>query len=67
MDQLGNLPYLQGDYQEARWQYLRALEIEEQLGNQAGMASSYHQLGNLAQPVPLDTLFDTSFYDALPR
>jgi NitT/TauT family transport system substrate-binding protein len=33
-----------------------------------GVLQEYQRkLGTLAQPVPLDTLFDTSFYDALPR
>jgi len=36
-------------YQEAQQQYQRSLEIfEEQLGNRADMAKSYHQLGILA-------------------
>ena len=34
---------------EAARQYQRALDINERLGDQAGMASSYHQLGILAQ------------------
>jgi len=47
--QLGILAQGRGDYDEAARQYQRALDINEQLGNQAGMASGYHQLGILAQ------------------
>jgi tetratricopeptide (TPR) repeat protein len=39
---------VRGDYGEAGRQYQRALDINERLGNQAGMATSYHQLGTLA-------------------
>jgi tetratricopeptide (TPR) repeat protein len=46
--QLGTLAQEQGDYQEARRQYQRSLEIDEALGDRAGMATSYHQLGILA-------------------
>lgn len=44
---LGNLAQAQGDYQEAQRQYLRALQITEALGDQAGMAASYGHLGIL--------------------
>lgn len=37
--------YRPGD--EAARQYQRSLDIEERLGNQADMAASYSQLGNL--------------------
>jgi hypothetical protein len=40
-------PSTGGDYEEAARQYQRALDIFEQLGDQPGMATSYHQLGNL--------------------
>ena len=46
--QLGNLAYLRGDYDEAARQYQASLAIFERLGDQAGMATSYHQLGMLA-------------------
>ena len=46
---LGLLAHDRGDYDEAGRQYQRALEIKERLGNQAGMANTYHQLGVLAQ------------------
>jgi tetratricopeptide (TPR) repeat protein len=45
--QLGNLAYLRGDYDEAARQYQRSLDIKERLGDQAGMASSFSQLGIL--------------------
>jgi tetratricopeptide (TPR) repeat protein len=45
--QLGMLAQDRGDYDEAARQYQRSLDIEERLGNQAGMASSYSQLGIL--------------------
>ena len=38
-----------GDYDEAARQYQRSLDINERLGNQAGLATGYHQLGMLAQ------------------
>ena len=47
--QLGNLAYLRGEYAEAERQYHAALTLNKQLGNQAGIATSYHQLGMLAQ------------------
>ena len=46
---LGILAQERGDYDEAVRQYQRSLAIDERLGNQAGMASSYHQLGIIAQ------------------
>ena len=39
---LGILAQDRGDYDEAARQYQRALDIRERLGDQAGMASSYH-------------------------
>ena len=45
--QLGILAHARGDYEEAARQYQRSLDIDERLGNQAGMATSYSQLGNL--------------------
>jgi tetratricopeptide (TPR) repeat protein len=47
--QLGMLAQARGDYSEAERRYQQALTINEQLGNQAGMANTYHQLGILAQ------------------
>ena len=47
--QLGILAQEQGDYEEAGREYQRALEILKEVGDRAGMASSYHQLGMLAQ------------------
>jgi len=44
---LGMLAQARGNYEEAARQYQRSLDIDERLGNQAGMASSYSQLGNL--------------------
>ena len=38
-----------GDYDAAEPLYRRALEISERIGDQAGMSTSYHQLGMLAQ------------------
>jgi tetratricopeptide (TPR) repeat protein len=38
-----------GDHEEAARQYQRSLDVKERLGDQAGMASGYHQLGVLAQ------------------
>ena len=45
--QLGILAQDRGDYDEAARQYQRALDITERLGDQAGMARSYSQLGSL--------------------
>ena len=39
--QLGILAQDRGDYDEAARQYLRALDIYERLGNQAGVAAAY--------------------------
>ena len=38
-----------GDYDAALDWYRKSLAIEEQLGDRAGMATSYHQLGMVAQ------------------
>jgi tetratricopeptide (TPR) repeat protein len=38
-----------GDYDTAEPLYRRALDISERIGDQAGMASGYHQLAMLAQ------------------
>ncbi|HEX4954344.1 MAG TPA: tetratricopeptide repeat protein [Thermoanaerobaculia bacterium] len=46
---LGILAQQRGDYDQALDWYRKSLEIEEQLGNRAGMAGSYHQLGTVAQ------------------
>ena len=46
---LGTLAQDRADYAEAARQYQRALDIDERLGDQAGMAAGYHQLGVLAQ------------------
>ncbi len=45
--QLGMLAQDRGDYDEAARQYQRALDINERLGDQADMATSYSQLGIL--------------------
>ncbi len=47
--QLGNVAQVRGDYDEAARQYQRSLDMFERLGDQAGMAGSYHNLGNVAQ------------------
>ncbi|MGH8885228.1 MAG: tetratricopeptide repeat protein, partial [Egibacteraceae bacterium] len=47
--QLGILAQDRGDYETAEARYRQSLEINERLGNQAGMAASYGQLGILAQ------------------
>ena len=44
---LGMLAQARGDYDEAARQYQRSLDISERLGDQAGMATSYSQLGIL--------------------
>jgi len=44
---LGMLAQARGDYDSAESRYHQSLEINERLGNQAGMASSYGQLGTL--------------------
>ncbi|MGI5246613.1 tetratricopeptide repeat protein [Dactylosporangium sp. CA-139066] len=46
---LGTLARRRGDYAEAERRYQQALTMLEQLGNQAGIATSYHSLGMLAQ------------------
>ena len=46
--QLGMVADRRGDYDQAERQYQRALDISERLGDQAGMALSYHRLGILA-------------------
>ena len=46
-DQLGILAQARGDYDEAVRQYQRALDTKERLGDQAGMATTYSQLGIL--------------------
>ena len=65
-DQLGILAQHRGDYDEAARQYQRALDIYERLGDQAGMATSYHQLGILAQ-VPRGLRRSRPPVPALPR
>jgi tetratricopeptide (TPR) repeat protein len=46
---LGMLVQARGDYETAEQRYTQSLQISERLGNQAGLATSYHQLGILAQ------------------
>lgn len=46
---LGICHQLRGDYGEALKWFRQALAINEELGNRAGMASSYHHLGWIAQ------------------
>ena len=53
------LAQARGDYDEAARQYQRTLDINERLGNQAGMATSYHNLGALA--------YDRGDYDEAAR
>src|SRR5262249_43231517 len=48
--QLGMVAQARGDYDAALEQYRKSLEISEQLGDRAGMATSYHQIGVLAHP-----------------
>ena len=45
--QLGILAQDRGDHEEAALKYQRSLDVDERLGNQAGMATSYSQLGIL--------------------
>ncbi|MEV6441160.1 tetratricopeptide repeat protein [Amycolatopsis sp. NPDC051716] len=45
---LGMLAQARGDYAEAERRYTDSFTILEELGDRAGMASSYHQLGILA-------------------
>ncbi|MGC4086898.1 MAG: tetratricopeptide repeat protein [Polyangiaceae bacterium] len=47
--QLGMIAELRSDYDGALVQYKKSLQINEQLGNRAGTASSYHHLGIIAQ------------------
>ncbi|MFL5653956.1 MAG: CHAT domain-containing protein [Ktedonobacteraceae bacterium] len=49
LNELGNIAYLQGEYEEARRLYAQSLEIEERLGDQGGRASTLHALGTIAQ------------------
>ena len=46
--QLGELAQNRGDYPTAEQHYQTALAIYDELGDRAGLASSYHHLGNLA-------------------
>ncbi|MEA2602862.1 MAG: hypothetical protein QOF89_3854, partial [Acidobacteriota bacterium] len=46
---LGMVSQDRGDYEQALEWYQKSLRIFEELGNRAGMASSYHQLGMVAQ------------------
>jgi tetratricopeptide (TPR) repeat protein len=47
--QLGLISQGRGDYEQALSFYWKALGIDKELGNRAGMASSYHQLGSVAR------------------
>jgi tetratricopeptide (TPR) repeat protein len=47
--QLGLIAELRGDYTQAEQRYHAALTILEEIGDRAGIATSYHQLGLLAQ------------------
>ena len=49
LHQLGILAQKRGAYDEALEWYKKVLQIDEELGNRAGMANSYHQLGMVAQ------------------
>ncbi len=46
---LGNIAFLQGQYEEARQLYQEVLTSFERLGDQAGRAGTLHQLGMIAQ------------------
>jgi tetratricopeptide (TPR) repeat protein len=46
---LGMIAELRGDYQQAEERYRASLTIFEELGDRAGIASTYHQLGVIAQ------------------
>ena len=46
---LGRLAQARGDYKAAQTLYRQALDINERLGNEPGIASSYGQLGMLAR------------------
>jgi tetratricopeptide (TPR) repeat protein len=60
----GILAQGRGDLVEAERLYRASLEIEERLGDQAGVSASYHQLGVLAQgrgdPVEAERLYRLS-------
>ncbi|MGH3934224.1 MAG: AAA family ATPase, partial [Pseudonocardiaceae bacterium] len=45
--QLGIIAQSRGDYAQAEQRYQASLTINEELGNRAGIATSYHQLGIL--------------------
>ncbi|MGH3940758.1 MAG: tetratricopeptide repeat protein [Pseudonocardiaceae bacterium] len=45
--QLGRIAQVRGDYTQAEQRYQASLTINEELGNRAGIATSYHQLGVL--------------------
>ncbi len=47
--QLGIIAQLRGDYPQAEQRYHDSLTINEELGNRAGIATTYHQLGIIAQ------------------
>jgi tetratricopeptide (TPR) repeat protein len=47
--QLGIVAQVRGRLEDAQDWYRKSLAIREALGDRPGMASSYHQLGNLAQ------------------
>jgi len=49
LHQLGNIAYQQGDYATARQRYAESLEIEQNLGNQSGIALTFGQMGLLAE------------------
>ena len=44
----GRLAQNRGDYAEAEREYQRALDINERIGNEAGISSSHHNLGVIA-------------------
>jgi tetratricopeptide (TPR) repeat protein len=46
--QLGMLAQAWGDYEQAERRYQQSLQINERLGNQSGMATSWSNLGDLA-------------------
>ncbi|MFF5495789.1 tetratricopeptide repeat protein [Streptomyces aquilus] len=46
--QLGLIAQQRGDYRQAEERYRASLTIDEELGDRAGIATSYHQLGMIA-------------------
>ncbi len=47
INQIGNVHYLQGNYEEAVNLYNQSLKIEEELGNKSETAQTLHQIGRM--------------------